>query len=87
VPTPQNSLAWDIANLGNEEVWVAPYAVLRNSTAALPGHLTGEAILSQGTNIIHRMMLYGTRTVMAGFSLEQANGQASDLHQRFRPTP
>jgi len=49
VPTPQNSVAWDIANLGNAEVWVAPYAVLRNGTASLPGNLTGEAILSQGT--------------------------------------
>jgi hypothetical protein len=50
VPTPQNSLVWDVANLGNEQVWVAPYAVLRNGTAALPGHLTGQAILSQATN-------------------------------------
>jgi hypothetical protein len=50
VPDPQNSIVWDIANLGNEEVWVAPYAVLHNRTAALPSYLVGETILSQGTN-------------------------------------
>jgi hypothetical protein len=47
VPTPQNSIVWDIANLGNVEAWVGPYAVLHNGTAALPGRLTGEAILSE----------------------------------------
>src|SRR5674476_1556667 len=31
VLTPQNSIVWDLANLGNDDVWVAPYAVLHNS--------------------------------------------------------
>jgi hypothetical protein len=51
VPTPQNSIAWDITNLGNKEAWVAPYAILHNGTAALPGRFDGAAILSQsGSN-------------------------------------
>ncbi len=48
VPTPQNSIVWDIANLGNEEVWVAPYAVLHNGTATLEGRISGEGSLTQG---------------------------------------
>ncbi|MGZ4869637.1 MAG: hypothetical protein ACXV2F_04665 [Halobacteriota archaeon] len=48
VPTPQNSIVWDIANLGDKEVWVAPYAVLHNGTAALAGRVYGEGALSQG---------------------------------------
>ncbi|MDD1725471.1 MAG: hypothetical protein LUQ34_01130 [Euryarchaeota archaeon] len=50
VPTPQNSIVWDVANLGNDDVWVAPYAVLHNKTAVLPGNLTGVRILNQATN-------------------------------------
>jgi hypothetical protein len=38
---------WDIANLGNTSAWVAPYAILHNATAALPGRVNGEAVLSQ----------------------------------------
>ncbi len=49
VPTPQNSIVWDVANLGNDDVWVAPYAVLHNRTAVLPGNLTGVSILNQAT--------------------------------------
>ena len=51
VPSPQNSIVWDITNLGNNEAWVAPYAILHNGTAALPGRLNSAAILSQsGSN-------------------------------------
>ena len=49
VPTPQNTIVWDVANLGNDDVWVAPYAVLHNRTAVLPGNLTGVSILNQAT--------------------------------------
>ena len=35
VPNPQNSIVWDITNLGDKEAWVAPYAILHNGTAAL----------------------------------------------------
>ena len=48
MPYPQNKIAWDITNLGNTEAWVAPYAILHNATAALPGRLYGAEILSQG---------------------------------------
>jgi hypothetical protein len=47
MPVPDNSIAWDITNLGDREVWVAPYAKLHNATAALPGHLDGVTILRQ----------------------------------------
>ena len=52
VPDPQNSIMWDIANLGNTTAWVAPYAILHNGTAALTGRVNGETVLSQdpGTN-------------------------------------
>jgi hypothetical protein len=71
VPNPQNSIAWDIANLGNAEAWVGPYAVLRNGTAALPGRLTGEAILSESTtnnssNTVLQTDGYGWTLLRAG---------------------
>jgi len=47
VPNPQNSIVWDITNLGNTSAWVAPYAILHNGTAALPGRVNGEAVLNQ----------------------------------------
>ncbi|HYA33661.1 MAG TPA: hypothetical protein VEG65_06690 [Candidatus Bathyarchaeia archaeon] len=47
VPNPQNSLVWDIANLGDKDAWVAPYAILHNASTALPGRISGEAVLSQ----------------------------------------
>ncbi len=47
VPSPQNSIMWDITNLGNTTAWVAPYAILHNGTAALPGRVNGEAVLNQ----------------------------------------
>ena len=47
VPSPKNSIAWDITNLGSTEALVAPYAILHNGTAALPNRLNGTAILSQ----------------------------------------
>jgi hypothetical protein len=50
MPVPDNSIAWDITNLGNREVWVAPYAVLHNATAALSGHLDGATILRQNSS-------------------------------------
>jgi hypothetical protein len=46
VPNPQNSIVWDITNLGDKEAWVAPYAILHNGTAAL-SQVNGEAVLSQ----------------------------------------
>lgn len=48
MPSPQNKIAWDITNLGNAEALVAPYAILHNGTAALPGRLDGDRILRQG---------------------------------------
>jgi hypothetical protein len=47
VPNPKNSIAWDITNLGSTGAFVAPYAVLHNDTAPLPGRLNGSSILSQ----------------------------------------
>jgi hypothetical protein len=47
VPNPANSIVWDITNLGNKGVWVAPYAILHNESAALPGRINGEAVLNQ----------------------------------------
>jgi hypothetical protein len=47
MPVPNNSIAWDITNLGEREVWVAPYAKLHNATGALQGHLDGATILRQ----------------------------------------
>jgi hypothetical protein len=46
VPNPQNSIVWDITNLGTTEAWVAPHAILHNGTAAL-SRVNGEAVLSQ----------------------------------------
>jgi hypothetical protein len=48
VPTPQNSIVWDITNLGNSEVLVAPYALLHNGTVTPAGRVNGEGTLSQG---------------------------------------
>ena len=47
VPNPQNSLVWDIVNLGNEDALVMPYAVLLNKTGAPLGHLNGTGNLKQ----------------------------------------
>lgn len=47
VPEYQDSLVWDITNLGDTEVWVAPYAVLYNETASISGRVNGETIFSQ----------------------------------------
>ncbi|MGZ4942374.1 MAG: hypothetical protein ACXV5P_08790 [Halobacteriota archaeon] len=46
-PDHQNSLVWDVANLGDKDAWVVPYAVLYNETTPTSGRVNGATILGQ----------------------------------------
>jgi len=50
VPDHRNALVWSVTNLGGNDAWIAPYAILHSGNVTLPGHVTGETILSQDTH-------------------------------------